>query len=823
MRNDNIYKIIGTEGVPVGACGLDDMWKPGAEVAFADGELVSLREYVTACISAKQLPGDEIPDVGVFDKHDSNMSAKKVKDDILTGFCDFCDEYNVDTARAWRLADQYLNQADPDADGPADAPLAISNWDDCIKQATRNALTGHHYGLDQLTAMIGRGTNEHAAEAEKLKAVIMSAARDIARNESSVRDKGEKIRPLGFTMSALAEIIIATGDVRYIEKTDDSMLAHLAIYHYAGPNAGTWTICKEAAPRELATMADVFLGKVNSRAMEDLFSTLANLLQRSGLTIKPLATHKSWFAAVADGIVDYRKDIGSADYCKHTVDGLPNPEYTRRFKVLYFTDKAKFTSQAYGIFHRAPVQYDPAAADEDVKIVADDGHVWSAAEQISATFGGSKDQERIFMGWAGRAARGEGGKTAMFLKDNSETSGGGGGKSTLAQMMKNALGEGFFTDSLAKMFNGQFGLAGIENSRGVVSLDNNDTEIQDTAAMKLLFSNETIKVTYKHKTGFDFTPDFPILIVSNYCPRFSSKDSAVYRRLTVLECPAEFTRKGKERQEIIDDYVKRPAVARYFLARAIKTAGTSTCISKEDKALLAGNLTRLKASVSSVYTFWENVAATGVANTEMPIEYYHEVYRAYAKNAGMDRPAGLAGFTTATIDWINDHPGQFQIADYSEQGGMEYKGGGSYSVDVFLARWRSDGPIGRWIEPRLTLNEYTREKSPYPFYNVWIKDARATLASNVDMAAYYMYIGEMVALNGRDVELLDVTEFCRRGGAAAYAAASWDDSRLVKGGFEVEPGEGAGDLVGGRNCCSLYYPAKFFPKELPAEGEAEGA
>lgn len=748
---------------------IEDLWKNEATVTLDSDVDMDIREYISAVLMSYRMRGTAMPDIDFIEKSkelNPDASDREIKNELISCFADFCDEYNLDATAMWGLHDAYLNGTDNGATGFMPSK-GFTTWDHCVMVATEAQLAEKRYGIEELAALDTHSSIARACAAEDLKSMIYDGALDYANLANMNRDKGQKIKNGNLTMDCLASVIASTDDVRYVKKAAESDEVQLAVYHRRGSSAGMWSLVRVTDPRELGVLASCFLGKSDSATMKNLFSSLAVALSASNKILAPLAITTSWYVAVADGVVDVRKDLGKSDYIRHTVDTLPNPEYEKKFKIIYKTDRNTLTSKAYGIMHRCPGSYDPDA--KDVDIVNEAGEHWSVKQQVYQTFGNDERQVNVAMGWAGRALRCEAGDTALLLMDASETAGGGGGKGTFGEMLRNASGGGFFEKKLSSMVQ-EFGLAGIENARGVIVGDTDSTKIDALADLKLLLTHEPISITYKHRTPFQATIDLPMLIMSNYALRLPEQDEAMYRRMTVLECPSQFASGGKARPEIMEDYAKRPEVARFFIKWALEVAGTSTCISPEDKAALEANKQRMKINASSVYDFLTQITSIGIANNEMPIDYYYDGYRAFCKRKGMQGSCNFNTFMKQLYAWMKDHPDVFEVVDMTSSGGIAYRGG--ILLDEWIGRWRADGVFATWINPlgRNDSNGGT-DTSPAPIYTMWLR-RKGQDYYKLDMTSYKEYIAEMIILHGRDVELLSFDEFVARGGALTWTRSS---------------------------------------------------
>ena len=658
---DNPFWVVKVHGLKGNEEKLDDFWRDGVGVELASGEVVSFKDYVTATIFSKQTPASSLPELDFILNKKKEKTNYYIKQNLEASFSTFFTAYNLDANQAWDKADAYLNEANGDDYG---VPVsAVYDWADCVRNATRAILAGNQFHIASLARLDGKNHSRWAQNAHRLKNQILEKASTVMSLKNTELPKENKIKRGSFTLDALAEIITSTGDVRFWLKTEDSELIHLFIYQYAGPDAGMWTPAKINAPGPLSILASEFLGKSDKATMEKLFGTIGNMCQANDLMIQPLGLTRSWFAPVRDGVVDVRKDLGRDDYCKHTgEDGLPNAEYTRRFKIVYQCDPMTLRSQAFGIMHRSPVPYDPNAADP--VFVAPDGYEWSVERHLDEALGHDKIQRSVFLGWAGRALRGEGDTGALLMLDDSKTSGGGGGKGTLGEMFRSAAGGGFLEKSMDELCNSQFDFSRIEGKRGLIIGDNDSKEIKRIAELKLLLSHEPISIEYKGKTSFEYRAKIPVLLMGNYGFRFADADSAMYRRLTVLECPCSFVGEHK-RDYIKEDWAKTPEVARYFLRAALETAGESTSISDEERKHLRKNLNKLRASVSSAYKFWMEIDDIGFLNKEMPAQYYFDAYRSYCRSNGQAGGCNQETFMKQTIAWMMANPNRFEVVEYA--------------------------------------------------------------------------------------------------------------------------------------------------------------
>lgn len=345
--------------------------------------------------------------------------------------------------------------------------------------------------------------------------------------QNAILPKGGKWRPLTELMpSQLADILAYSYPIVRIAGANESIDEEqdmLAMYCYAGPNAGTY-VSSGISFRELARRYNYGL---TSRSFDEMMLCLQELVPR-----RTVCQDRN-LIAVNNGIFDYDTKTLSPF----------SPDYI-------FLTKSK-------------VDYNPNAAN--VVIHNDgDGTDWDVESWMSEL---SDDPEVVHVLWQilGAIVRPlvPWNKSAWFYSES-----GNNGKGTLCELMRQLCGEGAYASIPLSDMGKDFMLEPLTRASAII-VDENDvgTFIDKAANLKAIVTGDVIFINRKFKTPVAYRFRGFMVQCLNEMPRIRDKSDSFFRRQLFVPFTKCFT--GKERKYIKVDYLHRKEVLEYVLYKVL--------------------------------------------------------------------------------------------------------------------------------------------------------------------------------------------------------------------------------------------------------------
>ena len=344
------------------------------------------------------------------------------------------------------------------------------------------------------------------------------------------------------------------------------------------------------------------------------------------------------------------------------------------------------------ILSKCPVNYNPDA--ENVIIHnADDGTDWDIESGIKNFF--HDDPERVDCLWKiiGAAVRSSNSwnKTPCFYSQK-----GNNGKGTLAQLIRNLLGEENCVTIPISSFGKEFLLEPLLKA-GCIITDENDVGsfANKSGTMKATITHDVIQINRKHKTPVSFRYQGFMIQCVNEIPRAKDNTDSFYRRFLFVPFDQCFT--GRERRYIKEDYIFRKEVLEYVLRKVLELIPDFYELPEPEacKRLME----TVKIANDSVREFWLETKER-FAWDFVPFKLLKDMYDAWYPTArgGNDGKIGrnklyekIAEFAEEDPDWI--YPGK-------ESGGKTHK--------QVITKGHMDAPepllvefdLKKWIDPR---------------------------------------------------------------------------------------------------------------------------
>lgn len=150
--------------------------------------------------------------------------------------------------------------------------------------------------------------------------------------------------------------------------------------------------------------------------------------------------------------------------------------------------------------------------------------------------------------------------------------GGGNGKSTLTNVIKEVMGD-YAVQSTPRLLIaedkvGKEAQMGVFRGRRLVLMSELEAGMMlDAATMKRLVSTDDIYVNPKYKEPYSYTPTHTTILSTNYRPRVSNQDKGTWDRLAIVPFNAEF-RGGDDERKNYAQYLARecgPYILRWII------------------------------------------------------------------------------------------------------------------------------------------------------------------------------------------------------------------------------------------------------------------
>ena len=445
---------------------------------------------------------------------------------------------------------------------------------------------------------------------------------DVINANLQPSDKLKKFKALN--EAGLAQIIVCTGDVKLLKRTDknDKATYTISYYSHVGHNAGIWYSDESDGQDILRNICSNFsVGQKLARNIADELKSNADIkvIKEKELPyLVPCANGMLDLSQVKTDFTDYIHYTATGfDFTPYTlVDGEENPEYIRRYGNLVYTWKLR-------------TKWNPNAANKT--FCCSDGYEWSVDKHFTDAFKDNIKCIRLILEQLNFLIRGKRGDYTIFYGDGSDVSKGGGLKSTTASMQAYVLGlEHVLMRDIDELVDKDFGLAGIMGKKLLLGMETNadNQEIKGGKTAKKIMRGEQVSVNAKFKAYMEYAYKGMWIQCFNGIFNVAAKESAFYRKLLVLPFSSVFVdQDGNQisRDEIQDKFIKTAAVREYLLLLAASLGAIkhydTECIKEAQVGVKDAQI-----RASSVMTFMEDVAPTFVGDN-IPFPALYTAYK----------------------------------------------------------------------------------------------------------------------------------------------------------------------------------------------------
>lgn len=344
----------------------------------------------------------------------------------------------------------------------------------------------------------------------------------------------------------VALLIMATGDFK--NRLDVKMeKSGVLMRKRSGNDIGTWKLQKENET------LDTLIATLNGNATDRYRKEVRNYLETELETVTE--TRDSKIAMLQDGIYNFES---------HEFMSYEHPDYDATYGHIISQSKlygVNWTDESSDVLERRATIYNP-----------NDGTVWSPIQGLKdlVADGVALKAIRQIMHFAIRRTRGN---YAWFFVNTAGNAAGGGGKSTVIQIIKNMCGGERNCLTLSYEHLGdRFVLYGLEQKYAILSDETSATTTRpkDTNVYKTLATNGSTPIEGKFKDINFMKFDGCMIQACNGYPMFSDSSDSSFRRFLSLPFEKRMTQNGKKRDYIRDDYINRPEVIQCYVKWAME-------------------------------------------------------------------------------------------------------------------------------------------------------------------------------------------------------------------------------------------------------------
>ena len=345
---------------------------------------------------------------------------------------------------------------------------------------------------------------------------------------------------------AVALLIMATGDFRNRMNVKNEK-SGILMRQRSGHHIGTWKL--QTGKDDL----DILISTLNSNATEKFRKEVRYHLETELESV--CETKNSKIAMLQDGIYDFEtREFMSYEH----------PDYDFVYGDVVSQSKlygVNWTDESSDVLEKKATIYNP-----------NDNTTWSPIQGLKDLVGDDIALKAIrqIMHFAIRRTRGD---FAWFFVNTTGNAAGGGGKSTVIQIIKNICGgeQNCITLSYERLGE-RFALYGLENKYAILSDETSATHQRpkDTNVYKTLATNGAVPVEGKFKDMHFMKFDGCMVQAVNGYPMFSDPSNSSYRRFLAIGFEKMLTQNGRKRDYIRDDYINRPEVIQCYVKWAME-------------------------------------------------------------------------------------------------------------------------------------------------------------------------------------------------------------------------------------------------------------
>ena len=462
--------------------------------------------------------------------------------------------------------------------------------------------------------------------------------------QNSVLDRAEKIKvPKDLSPTQMAMIAQAKFQIRSIScagLNNGSEYDVLGIYQTEGLFEGTYDSADMRFRHIARTLKTDYTKQEYSEFLQALRDTSERVPCYQG----------GRYIAVNNGLIDYE------DQC-------------RPKQLLPFTPELVF-------LNKSRVNYIPNApltnihndkdgtnwnVEEFINNLVDDSEVRMLLWQILGAFirpGGTK-QSKETGGWGGFAK-------CIFLISTV----GCNGKGTYCQLVRNLCGADTTMSIPLDKIGSTFLLEPLIGKTAIITDESNvGGYLEECSTLKSLVTHDPIQINRKNRTPVEYTYCGMTMFCLNDMPRIRDKSRSFLRRLLCINFPKNFTE--TERAYIKDDYINRPEVLEYVLAKVINLPNYYKLLEPQECKNLLADFALQNDPVRQFLD--ENLHRF---NWDLlPFAFLHDAYVSYSRRANPSGSSlGKQAFIASLLDFLPEYP-DWECPDSPPKNGQPGKPG----------------------------------------------------------------------------------------------------------------------------------------------------
>ena len=387
------------------------------------------------------------------------------------------------------------------------------------------------------------------------------------------------------------------------------------------------------------------------------------------------------------------------------VFNLETQELTTWFSNDY---EEKYSDIAFTF--KSPVNYNKDA--QDVALPLPNGDTYSVKMQFESVFKDNAYCETLAKGLYELVLHCLCGYSEGFASFLCNPSGfGGGGKSTIQQIIRNILGFASVCDAKIDDFDKKHGLDGIVGKSAIIADESKTSTkpLENTDLFKAIATGNPIMIEKKFKDPVSVVFGGPIVQSQQFVPRFSNADEAIFRRNLIFPFEQRFVKGGKKMKVIEEDYIFRDDVLEYLLKTVLELG---KCEYSDDVKKVCNGIEgeKVKEESQPVYKFMNILTELYPGNafaglSFVPAGLLFNMFHDWYENANGTKSCMQATtFNRQLAEWVNKH----------EASGWTYKTGNSriprdYDGKGYVFNDFSAGPNwfdsnGHWCPKKATCS-----------------------------------------------------------------------------------------------------------------------
>lgn len=627
------------------------------------------------------------------------------------------------------------------AQQPAAAPAAAKYVDrvDVIAQETKAAMIS--LGCPTLDDLFDE------QEARRIRGAVLRRIRTAIKRYNFSQPTDDRLKQMSdIDTETFYQILENTGDLaRLVVEEDADEPGRIIAYQHTGSGAGIWKVWNQKS--NYIGRLKQLLGLTGRITAEVLYSELKARLPERKVT---LDTKDHAYVPMHNGMVklmpiaplmhsptDWDAATGAFEFTPYVIHGRENPDYAAKYgRDTEYTWTEKWDTD-----------FNPKATN--VVLTGPDGYRWSFEQQLEQTFPDKPGDRRLIWEIINFALRGTNGGLYWFFVDGSNNLSGGGGKSTVAEIIRQVLGPKYVSEASIDEIGSRFGAAIMDGKRAIISNETNGNHkpISNSQRVKQLARQEAIAIEKKGQDIFYSHFHGATIQCTNGDIKFEEKSEALWRKHAAIPFAAQFDNpldgEKTQRDYIKDDFMHRREVREYVAYKAL-SLGLIQGYTTEYVAANEGIIRAMRSNGSSVFTFLDEITGRFLGD-RIPRQYLFDIYPDWCRRNQFRNVANGTTFKKDMAMWASDHR-----ADWAYEDQAQTRLRATATPEPVLGEYRGEGwtdyePGQHSGAPR----RWSREARQKPYRGMLIRRAEAQQkqqqeAQNIPpVMMYQLYVAQV--------------------------------------------------------------------------------